>query len=82
MNDVNSSDEESTPIQDLKAELEMMYIGEYLHEKGYSAKDLNALPEQRAAKLMTEASQYASLKLAELEARAHMRTRIHNVSDS
>ena len=78
MNDVNGSNEE--PVQDPRADLEMMYIGEYLLEKGYLAKDLDMLPEQQALKLMTEASRYASLKLAELESRARLRIKIHNMS--
>jgi len=63
-------------------DLELMYIDEYLHEKGYSINELAALPEERAARLMAGASQYASLKLAELESRARLRATIQNASDS
>jgi hypothetical protein len=66
----------------VKADLEMKYIDEYLREKGFSTLELDALPEQEAARLMAEASQYASLKLAELESQARLRTKIRNVTDS
>jgi hypothetical protein len=59
----------------------MKYIAEYLRQKGFSTQDLNTLPEQEAARLMAEASQYASLKLAELESRARFRRKIQNVTD-
>jgi hypothetical protein len=69
-------------VSSVKADLEMKYINEYLQEKGFSTRDLAALPEQEAARLMAEASQYASLKLAELESRARLRTKIRDVTDS
>jgi hypothetical protein len=69
-------------VSNVKADLEMKYIGEYLREKGFSILDLDTLREQEAARLMAEASQYASLKLAELESRARLRTKIRNVTDS
>ena len=59
------------PIEDRNALLEKALIEEYLHEKGYSLKELKKLPIEIADKLMKEASRYASLKLEEVEARAH-----------
>lgn len=50
--------------------LEKALIEEYLREQGYSLKSLETLPEDLAEKLMKEASQYASLKLEEVAARA------------
>jgi hypothetical protein len=44
-----------------------MYIANYLKGKGYSMERLGELPEETAKRLMEEASNYASLKLAELE---------------
>lgn len=58
--------------------LERKLIEEYLKEKGYSLKDLRALPEEEAHRLMREACRYASLKLAEVESRAQMRREIHH----
>ncbi|WKZ36847.1 MAG: hypothetical protein QY332_02755 [Anaerolineales bacterium] len=59
------------PVEDRNALLEKALIEEYLHDKGYSLEDLKKLPEALAEKLMKEASQYASLKLEEVESRAH-----------
>jgi hypothetical protein len=76
------SNRKSKSVSSVKADLEMKYIDEYLRDKGFSTRALNTLPEQEAARLMAEASRYASLKLAELESRARLRTKIHNVTDS
>lgn len=61
------------PIFELKgpqAALEKKYILEYLSNKGYRPRDLLKLSREEARRLMTEASSYASLKLAEVESRA------------
>jgi len=63
--------ENTEPIEDRNALLEKALIEEYLHEKGYSLKELKKLPAEVADKLMKEASKYASLKMEEVEARAH-----------
>jgi len=59
------------PIEDRNALLEKQLMEEYLHEKGYSLEGLKKLPADLFAKLMKEASQYASLKMEEVKARAH-----------
>jgi hypothetical protein len=59
------------PTEDRNAMLEKALIEEYLHEKGYSLEMLKQLPAEVAQRLMKEASQYASLKMEEVEARAH-----------
>lgn len=66
------------PIEDRNAPLEKALIEEYLHEKGYSLEDLKELPVETTEKLMKEASQYASLKLEEVEARAHFIKELHD----
>jgi hypothetical protein len=64
----------SDPIKHLdsapQSALERELISEYLKNKGYRLKDLKKLPQAEAKRLMKEACQYASLKLAEIEARA------------
>lgn len=60
--------------------LERRFLREYLHEKGYRMEDLSKLPAEEAKKLMREACQYASLKLAEVESRAHFREEIRGPS--
>lgn len=56
--------------------MEKMLLEEFLHGKGYSLADLNRLPEAQVKALMAEASQYASLKLAQVESKAHFREKI------
>jgi hypothetical protein len=82
MKDVNVSEANTSPAKNPEADLEKMYIEKYLQEKGYSPKELATLSEQDARRLMIEASQYASLKLEELEARARLHAETHDVSGS
>ena len=56
---------------DRTALLEKALIEAYLHENGYSLEALKELPAELVEKLMKEASQYASLKMEEVTARAH-----------
>ena len=70
--------EKVEPIEDRNALLEKALIKEYLQSKGYLLEDVKELPKDVADKLMKEASQYASLKLEEVEARAHFIAELHN----
>ena len=81
MNDANINRENTKRAKNPKADLEMMYIDNYLQGKGYSRKELATLPEEEATRLMIEASQYASFKLEELESRARLLTAIRDVND-
>jgi hypothetical protein len=56
--------------------LEKKLVEEYLESKGYSIKDLPKLPVETARQLMREACAFASLKLAELEAKSKFRQEI------
>jgi hypothetical protein len=56
--------------------LERSLILEYLRSKGYEYEDVKKLPKESAKALMREACMYASLKLAEVESRAHFRQEI------
>jgi len=62
--------EKAEPVEDRNALLEKALIKEYLHSKGYTLEEIKKLPKEIADKLMKEASQYASLKMEEVEARA------------
>jgi len=53
--------------------LERKFIKDYLKKKGIQLSDLLFLSKKEAKKLMTEASVYASLKLAEIESIARLR---------
>jgi hypothetical protein len=59
-------------MDDVHPFLEKMLIETYLKGKGYTLKELKRPPEEEAKQLMKEASTYASCKLAELEAKAHL----------
>ena len=73
---------QTEPVEDRNALLEKALIEEYLHEKGYSHEDLKQLPADLVEKLMKEASQYASLKMEEVEARAHFIKELHDDASS
>lgn len=66
------------PVEDRNAIMEKALIEEYLREKGCSLETLNQFPVETAQRLMKEASQYASLKMEEVEARAHFVQELHN----
>ena len=70
--------ENTEPIEDRSALLENSLIEEYLKENGYSHEDLKKLPAELVEKLMKEASQYASLKMEEVQARAHFVKELHD----
>lgn len=50
--------------------LERTLIAEYLFSKGYLTSDLKELPRQLAKRLMREACRFATLRLAEIEAKS------------
>ena len=78
-NDMNTKlTENIEPIEDRSALLENSLIEEYLKQKGYSHEDLKKLPAELVEKLMKEASQYASLKMEEVQARAHFVKELHD----
>ena len=69
---------DTEPVEDPNAMLEKALIEEYLKEKGYSHEDLKKLPAKLVEKLMKEASQYASLTMEEVKARAHFVKELHD----
>ena len=66
------------PTEDRNAVLEKALIEEYLKEHGYSHESLKTLPPKLVKKIMQEASRYASLKMEEVEARAHFVKELHD----
>jgi predicted transcriptional regulator len=74
--------EQPEPTEDRNALLEKALIEEYLQEKGYSHEDLKTMPADVVEKLMKEASQYASLKMEEVSARAHLIKELHDDASS
>jgi hypothetical protein len=72
----DNNHKEST--EDIHAFLERTLIEAYLKGKGYALEDLKELPEAEVKQLMTEASTYASNKLAEVELRADFVQELHD----
>jgi len=64
-------------MEDPNALLERAIIEEYFRSRGLTPETLEHLPKRTKKKLMTEACRYASLKLSELEARAHFVDQVH-----
>ena len=60
--------------------LEKKFVEEYLQSKGYSRVDLQKLPQELAKQIMSDACLYASLKLAEVQARSQFREEIRTSS--
>ena len=57
--------------------LEQRLIDEYLESRGQTRRTVRDLPEREALSLLEAASDYASLRLAEIIARAHYVDEIH-----
>jgi len=74
--------EDVAPTEDHNAFIEKTLIEEYLQQKGYSHEMLKTLPVELVEKLMSEASQYASLKMEEVEARANLVNELHDDASS
>lgn len=73
-----NKNEDQPIMEDMHAVLEKSLIEAYLMGKGFSMEKLKKLPKAEAKRLMTEASIYASGKLAELEERAHFMDELHD----
>jgi len=69
-------------MEDPNAVLEKALMDAYLHEHGYSLEKLKELPKEMVEQLMKEATRYASLKMEEIQARAHFVDEIHDGTSS
>ncbi len=67
-------------MQDPLEKLEKMYLAEFLQSRGHTWQSVNALPEEERKKILTEASTYVAMKLAEVEGRARVIEELHGVS--
>ena len=63
---------------EIHAFMEKTLMEAYLKGKGYTLEKLKDLPEADARQLKTEASTYASNKLAEVELKAHFVRELHD----
>lgn len=72
-----SGDEMVPMMEDPNAELEIMYIEDYLSAFGLSLHDLNSIDEYLRRMYMTAACHFASTRLAEVEHWAHSSHSLH-----
>ena len=75
-------DMDNQQMEDPNAVLEKALMDEYLHERGYSLEKLKELPKEMFEELMKDATRYASLKMEEIQARAHFVDEIHDGGSS
>ena len=73
-----SKEPNARAMEDPEGQLEKALIQEFLRTRGLDSNALAALPDDEAKRVLTEASVYASAKLAEVEARAHFVQEIHS----
>ena len=71
---------ETAPGDDPHAKLERILIDEFLESRGHTRESVNQLSAAEATKLLSTASEHASLRLAEIESRAHYVDEIHRSS--
>ena len=64
------------------AQMEQAFINEFLRARGYEPGQLRDLPEEEVHRLLKEAALYASVKLMEVESRAHYVSELHGGSSS
>lgn len=70
-------EERRPPMEAPEGPLERALIKEFLRARGLDERALQALPEDEAKRVLTEASVHAAAKLTEVEARAHFVHEIH-----
>jgi hypothetical protein len=76
----NRMSNDALPIHDPHAALENMLIDEFLALGGHSRHSVSDLTALGAGSLLAAASLYASLRLADIEAKAHYADEIHRSS--
>jgi len=69
--------EDRPPLHDLLADLERHLISAYVTGAGHDLEKLLARTDDDARRLLAEASQYASAKLSEVEARSQYLHHLH-----
>jgi hypothetical protein len=72
-----AKDPDIRAMEDPAGQLETAFIEEFLRARGVDSAALHALPDVEVKRVLTEASVYATAKLAEIEARAHFVREIH-----
>lgn len=72
-----SKDAEKRTIEEPLASLERQFIADFLAAKGYTYGELHTRSDREAHELLAAASQYASERLSEFEARSRYLHRLH-----
>jgi hypothetical protein len=70
----------NAPLHDPMAELEYHLISAYLGRAGHTFHELLERTDAEARRLLVEASQHASARLCEVEARSHYLHDLHKLS--
>jgi hypothetical protein len=65
------------PMEDPHAPLERAFIDEFLHTRGHTLRTLTELPPEEMAALLRAAVAHATLRLGEIDARAHYISDLH-----
>ena len=65
------------PQPDQTAELERAFINEFLENHGHTQQSLRNLPDAERHALLREATLFASMRLTEVESRAHYVEALH-----
>jgi hypothetical protein len=77
-----TKDPSDTPMmQDKYFLLERAFIDDFLRLQGHDSHSIQALPEDQRLAMLTEATKYAAVKLAEVEARAHYLHDLHGTRE-
>jgi hypothetical protein len=74
---VQQIDPDVPPLHEPLAQLERSLIETYLLDRGHDPHVLHTRRDPQAFAILAEAAQYATLRLAELESRAHLVNEIH-----
>ena len=70
-------DPDAAPRPDQTAALETALIAEFLERRGHTLHTVSLLPDAERHALMREASFHASMRLSEVESRAHYVDDLH-----
>jgi phage-related protein len=69
------------PLEDPQAALERAIIDDFLRSHGHDPRALWRLPTDQIKAVLCQAAQYAAIRLAEHEARAHYVHEMHGTLD-
>ncbi len=71
-------DPDAPPLDEPQAQLERRLIEEYVRNLGLDPDAVRTCSDPAARKVLTDAAQYAALKLTEVESRAHYVRDLHD----